>query len=213
MSAFHIYTEDAGRYEDPVEFKRAYAELTGDRKLKVETYKRDEGKRLSLATGHLMVSVLRKASFDPEDVRTGEYGKPYLPEGGFFFSLANKASKAIMVTSDNDIGCDLEFIAEREFSQLVIDRNFFPGEKKILDSLNEEERVRGFFEMWTKKEAYGKLIGTGLTDAVLLDTSCIENGRFSIGGREFLMSVCPTEGDKRDLRSYVVSVCRYADAF
>lgn len=204
MSGFEIFFEDARKYEDEAEFRRAYDTLTDMRKLKVEACKRDDVKRLSLATGHLLVSVLIRYGFDPNEVCLGEYGKPYLPGHGVFFSLANKNTQAIMTVSLNDIGCDLEFVSERKYSPLMVKKKYFPEEKKLMDAMGDRERKEAFFSIWTQKEAYGKLLGTGLRDAVCLNTALIDGGFFNMASKEFKMSAYPHP--KED---YIISVCQY----
>ena len=202
---YEMFFEDAEKYLDENEFEKAYSELTDYRKKRVDQCKRDEVKRLSLATGHLMVSVLREYGCDPETVSIGEFGKPCLTGGELFFSLANKRTQAVMAVSKNDIGCDLELVSKSRFSQLMIDHKYLPGEKEYINALPFEERLVPFFRAWTQKEAYGKLLGTGIRDAVLLDTAGIKNGSFRMDSGFFNMS--EYEHPERD---YIISVCQFA---
>ncbi|MBQ9504028.1 MAG: 4'-phosphopantetheinyl transferase superfamily protein [Lachnospiraceae bacterium] len=202
---YEIFFEDAEKYLDENEFEKAYSSLTDYRKKRVNQCKREEVKRLSLATGHLMVRVLRKYGVDPEKVSVGEFGKPFLPGGELYFSLANENTQAVMAVSKRDIGCDLERVTMSRYSQLMVDKKYLPGEKKYINSLPFEKRLLPFFRVWTQKEAYGKLLGTGIEDAILLDTVIIHNGSFEMGSRFFNMSEYPHPD-----QNYIISVCQYA---
>ena len=202
---YEIFFEDAEKYLDENEFEKAYASLTDYRKKRVNQCKREEVKRLSLATGHLMVRVLRKYGVDPEKVSIGEFGKPFLSGGELYFSLANENTQAIMAVSKRDIGCDLERVTMSRYSQLMVDNKYLPGEKEYINSLPFEERLLPFFRAWTQKEAYGKLLGTGIGDAVLLDTAIIQNGSFEMGSCFFNMSEYPHPD-----QNYIISVCQYS---
>lgn len=200
-----IFFEDAEKYLDENEFEKAYNSLTDYRKKRVDECKRDEVKRLSLATGSLMVRVLREYGVNPENVCIGEFGKPFLSGGELYFSLANENTQAVMAVSKRDIGCDLERVTMSRYSQLMVDNKYLPGEKEYINSLPFEERLLPFFRAWTQKEAYGKLLGTGIGDAVLLDTAIIQNGSFEMGSRFFNMSEYPHPD-----QNYIISVCQYS---
>jgi 4'-phosphopantetheinyl transferase len=45
----------------------------------------------------------------------------------------------------------------------VAERNFSPREYKIFQRVREQERLRAFYNCWTRKEAFIKAIGEGLS--------------------------------------------------
>jgi 4'-phosphopantetheinyl transferase len=62
-----------------------------------------------------------------------------------------------------DLGVDIEFHRTvREFEGLA-KRFFSPGEQSVLLAMPNEERIRGFYRLWTVKEAFLKARGTGLS--------------------------------------------------
>ena len=62
-----------------------------------------------------------------------------------------------------EIGIDLEQIRPLQDMQDMADRFFSAEEARELRSLAADERERAFFLCWTRKEAYIKAIGDGLS--------------------------------------------------
>ena len=96
------------------------------------------------------------------------YGKPSLTvaQGGntLRFNLSHSRGMALIaITKNRDIGVDLEGI-NQNFSCLEIAEKFFsPLENSVLRSLPEHFQATAFFTCWTRKEAYIKAVGKGLS--------------------------------------------------
>jgi len=97
-----------------------------------------------------------------------KFGKPFLPhefEGGKFrFNLSHSRGLALYaITLNHEVGIDIEYIRE-DFDDFGIARRFFsPGEVAVLHSLPVEQQKEAFFLCWTRKEAFIKAIGKGLS--------------------------------------------------
>jgi hypothetical protein len=68
-----------------------------------------------------------------------------------------------VVTRDRAIGADLEKIRPVRYGRAVAHRFFAEDECAVLDGLVGEEWERAFFRCWTRKEAFIKAIGDGLS--------------------------------------------------
>ena len=96
------------------------------------------------------------------------YGKPSLivTQGGntLRFNLSHSQGMALIaITKNRDIGVDIEGI-NPNFSCLEIAEKFFsPLENSVLRSLPEHLQATAFFTCWTRKEAYIKAVGKGLS--------------------------------------------------
>jgi 4'-phosphopantetheinyl transferase len=96
------------------------------------------------------------------------YGKPSLTvaQGGntLRFNLSHSRGMALIaITKNRDIGVDIEGI-NPNFSCLEIAEKFFsPLENSVLRSLPEHLHPTAFFTCWTRKEAYIKAVGKGLS--------------------------------------------------
>ncbi|UCE08853.1 MAG: 4'-phosphopantetheinyl transferase superfamily protein [bacterium] len=97
-----------------------------------------------------------------------KFGKPFLPIGfngnKFRFNLSHSHGKALYAfTLNHEVGIDIEYIRE-DFDDLEIAKRFFsPDEVTALHSLPPENQKEAFFLCWTRKEAFIKAKGKGLS--------------------------------------------------
>jgi phosphopantetheine--protein transferase-like protein len=95
-------------------------------------------------------------------VRHNEKGKPSLHGHkklrGTEVSIAHKGSEAVVIVSDKPVGIDIEKIEKR--TKKFMNLAFTPHELEMLkEKRNKPEWITRF---WVAKEAYGKMLGTGL---------------------------------------------------
>lgn len=101
----------------------------------------------------------------------GPFGKPFLqqPPGSepVHFNLSHSDDLALLaVTRSAPVGIDLE-AARPDFPvDEIISEFFAPVEASALSALLPPERTASFFRYWTRKEAYFKALGCGMTDEV-----------------------------------------------
>jgi 4'-phosphopantetheinyl transferase len=68
------------------------------------------------------------------------------------------------VTEGREIGVDVEHVRADFASESIARRFFSPFEVEVLCELSEgDDRVAGFFRCWTRKEAYIKATGRGMS--------------------------------------------------
>jgi 4'-phosphopantetheinyl transferase len=98
----------------------------------------------------------------------GPKGKPELaPRQGtqpLHFNLSNSEDLALLgVTREREIGVDVEHLRELSDLEALAERFFSRRESAVLLALPEAQRALGFFNCWTRKEAYLKAVGEGIT--------------------------------------------------
>jgi len=128
---------------------------------------------------------------DIEIKRTAS-GKPYIEGGEIFFSVSHSKNFIALAIAKTPVGVDIE--AVKPVNLRVAERFFAPGEREAVfsaESPNEE-----FLKIWTAKEAYVKLTGTGITDGFsdfsvfdeeikkILKTEVFEDFVLSVAGEE-----------------------------
>jgi 4'-phosphopantetheinyl transferase len=97
-----------------------------------------------------------------------EYGKPSVSDGqndrALNFNLSHSAELILYaVTRGRSIGIDIEYIRE-DFAALEIAEHFFSkDEVAALKSLPTDQRTIGFFNCWSRKEAFIKAKGMGVS--------------------------------------------------
>jgi 4'-phosphopantetheinyl transferase len=96
----------------------------------------------------------------------GPKGKPALAGAAcpLCFNVSNSSDLAAYAfTLDCEIGVDVEHRRRLIEVEGIARRFFAPHELAELMRLSEEERPEGFFNCWTRKEAYIKAVGDGLS--------------------------------------------------
>ena len=96
----------------------------------------------------------------------GPKGKPGLmdPSLPVRFNVSNSGSLAVYAfTEACDIGIDVEQVRPVPEMEQIAARFFAADEASELMALPEPERPQGFFNCWTRKEAYIKAVGDGLS--------------------------------------------------
>ncbi len=156
----------------PVIHKMA-ALLSDDEKARAKRLK-FERDRLKFITGR---GVLRQILSRYLPVRAeeilftyGSQGKPALAEAqaqALQFNLAHSRNLAIYaVTRQQSVGVDVEYIRQLDDMTQMAARFFSARENAVFQSLPETDKPAGFFNCWTRKEAWLKACGDGLTKAL-----------------------------------------------
>jgi len=116
--------------------------------------------------GMLRVLIGRYLAQPPETLKFSysKYDKPFLPDTGMEFNLAHSGGLALFAFSlDDPVGVDVEMEREVRDAWQIAARFFSPAERAILSSLPEEEMMPAFFRCWSRKEAFIKAVGEGLS--------------------------------------------------
>jgi 4'-phosphopantetheinyl transferase len=120
-----------------------------------------------LAHGALRMLLGRYLNTSPATIRFeyGSKGKPALaPRTSLDFNMSHSGGLVVFAfTRGCEIGVDLEQIHSIEDMHTIADRFFCPEEAAELMSLPVNQREHAFFLCWTRKEAYIKAIGDGLS--------------------------------------------------
>ncbi len=129
-------------------------------------FERDR-RRFVAARGMLRVILARYAGVSPAAIRFeySDYGKPSLPDRPDLAFNATDSGElmAVGVAQNRLLGVDIEQVRD-DFGGLEIAERFFsPAEVATLRALPSHEQARAFFRCWTRKEAFIKAIGEGLS--------------------------------------------------
>jgi 4'-phosphopantetheinyl transferase len=103
----------------------------------------------------------------PEGLRFvyGPQGKPALePSGDLRFNLAHSHELALYAfTHQREIGVDVEYTARKAATVQVAERFFAAEEVAAFRSVTAAHQRQAFFNGWTRKEAFLKARGEGIT--------------------------------------------------
>jgi 4'-phosphopantetheinyl transferase len=124
---------------------------------------------------------------DPKEIRFsyGLFDKPFLDsrwhERPLSFNLAHAGQMALYaITRRRSVGVDLEFVEPLPDLEAVARQFFSSRELDRLHRLSNDQRLLAFFIGWTRKEAYLKASGQGLTRSPDQVEVCLESFRTSV---------------------------------
>jgi 4'-phosphopantetheinyl transferase len=124
-------------------------------------------RRFIVARASLRQVLSQYTGESPENLQFqySRFGKPDLSPGSDVqFNVSHSGELALIaVTARRQVGIDIEQIRPIDCLLAIAERYFLPSELHELQNLAEAERLRAFFRHWTRKEAYIKAIGTGLS--------------------------------------------------
>ena len=97
----------------------------------------------------------------------GPRGKPFLggpaAASGLSFNLSNSHELALVgLLRGPEIGVDVELLKPMPDLEQIAERFFSASEREALRRLPAGQKREGFFNCWTRKEAYLKAVGEGL---------------------------------------------------
>jgi 4'-phosphopantetheinyl transferase len=126
--------------------------------------------RFIIAHSALRIILGKYLNSDPARIRFNysAYGKPELAEefqaSGIEFNLSHSHDLALIaVTRHRQIGIDLELIRPGFANEKIAEHFFSPQEVHSLRALERDKQDEAFFNCWTRKEAYIKARGEGLS--------------------------------------------------
>jgi 4'-phosphopantetheinyl transferase len=146
---------------------RARAMLSDDELARASSFVSDVHRNRYLA-GRLALRELlgRYLNRSPSDLRFAYsyYGKPELPGETLRFNVAHSDDVAIIGLTEQDrVGVDVERVRDLHDLDVVADAVFSERELAVFHALPDSSKTRAFFNCWTRKEAFVKAVGDGLS--------------------------------------------------
>lgn len=117
--------------------------------------------RLRILLGHYLAASPKALRFTKN-----AYGKPALvhPETNLRFNLSHTAGLSLLaVCLDHELGVDVEAIRPMEDWEAIAASHFSAAENAEMRSFAASESNDAFFRCWTRKEAFLKASGEGLS--------------------------------------------------
>lgn len=156
----------------PDDVVRRYRELLApDEWARADRFRFDQHRRqFTVARGVLRTLLGRYLEVDPRRVefRYGSHGKPEL--GGALagsdlrFNVSHSGELALYAVSrGRELGVDIELVHPMDDGMEIAERFFSAAENVVFRSLAASAREEAFFNCWTRKEAYIKAVGEGLS--------------------------------------------------
>jgi 4'-phosphopantetheinyl transferase len=126
--------------------------------------------RFVACRGLLRVLIGNYLTRPPAAIRftTNQYGKPFLADGAdkedLQFNVSHSRQMALFaLCRGREIGVDLERIEAKLADEQIAEHFFSPSEVNALRALPADRQTEAFFLCWTRKEAFVKARGEGLS--------------------------------------------------
>lgn len=216
-----LYTFDTTELDNPGIYDYWYGKMNAARRKKVDAYRFDKDKKLSLAAGILLHRALEEIGITAYETCESDRGKPFIKgHEDVFFNLSHSGRMAALGISDREIGIDIE--KRRRFEDTLIRYVFTASEidlaKRLAEGLemsdegfrvsdrdnssssehaaeNPEDIV--YTRFWTVKESIMKHSGKGIglepkkIILALKEAESFAPGIFSFAGVEPLREILP----------------------
>ena len=144
-------------------------------------FERDRN-RFVASRGSLRALLGRYLDVSPAEINFAysARGKPSLAKAfsrdSVHFNLAHSGALALVaLTRVAEVGVDVEQIRSVEDAEAIAKRFFSPRESEILQRLPTTELQTAFFNLWTRKEAWLKATGEGISESLShVEVSCLQ---------------------------------------
>jgi 4'-phosphopantetheinyl transferase len=140
--------------------------LNEGEKQKADTFTRSELQKKYVKTRGVLREILAPyLDIEPKciDIKTGDYGKPYLANNLVNFNLSHTGNKFVLAVGNvGEMGIDLEQARDRMNMSGLVKKCFSDEESVYWHSLPEIQKTDMFFRFWVRKEAFVKAVGRGI---------------------------------------------------
>ena len=156
---------------DAMHLQSMIQNLSSDEKVRAEGFCFPEDRKHYIATRGILREILSGyLKKIPKQLifKYNSFGKPFLAgetsAEWLSFNLSHSRSIALYAfTWNRKVGIDLEYIRSDVAEDCTAEQTFSPREVAVLRSLPKDVQVRAFFNCWTRKEAFIKAKGKGLS--------------------------------------------------
>ena len=151
---------------DGLDLSRLADALCAEERARAALFRAERDRRRYVARrGALREILSRHLGCAPRQVRFthNRFGKPAV-DAAIFFNTSHSGRMALYaITHNREVGCDLQWRDPSYAASQIPEHFFSPAETRALRSLPPSQQTIGFFNCWTRKEAFLKARGNGLS--------------------------------------------------
>ncbi|WP_069792062.1 4'-phosphopantetheinyl transferase family protein [Cyanobacterium sp. IPPAS B-1200] len=160
-----IYSVNTNKFLSDLPYFKSL--LSPDELDKIQRFKNKlQGDRTCIGRAKLRIILSSYLNINPDKIvfNYNKKGKPFLRDyPNLHFNLSHTDHWIVYGISNQLIGVDIENISKQvKFKQLA-KRFFCPSEFQLIEQVNQENKAKLFYTLWTAKEAYLKATGEGLS--------------------------------------------------
>jgi len=185
LAAPEVHVWQAGLDFEPGVLAQLHTTLAGDEQARAARFHFQKDQNHYIAARGILRSILgRYLLLEPGQIafEYNSHGKPALIRdlngADLRFNVSHSHGLALFAFNlGRDIGVDVESLRPDFATDEIAARFFAPQEVAVLSSIANPDRARAFFNCWTRKEAFVKARGVGI----------------SLGLDQFVVSLAPGE--------------------
>ena len=182
------------------EYEKWYSLMSVEKKQRVDRFRFADDKKRTVA-GEMLArkAIAVGCHVSEEEIQFGlsKYGKPFVIDLDAEFNISHSGDMVVCAVDSQSVGIDIEQIRPIDFD--VIKRICTEEEmvyilgdnlrNDIFCKITDYLALTRFFEVWTLKEAYGKLMGTGIMTECVGDASTLCNvTKYTLSG--YIVTIC-----------------------
>lgn len=146
-----------------LKLKRVKEHISKNRWKSSERYFNQKDKLLHIGAEALLNYIFKKIRVNNPIYDVNCYGKPYLKNyPKIHFNISHSEKYVFCGVSNQPIGVDIE--CNQDIDLNIAETYFHPKEYEYI--MNNEDKNKSFFDMWTLKESYLKMKGVGLNSTL-----------------------------------------------
>ncbi len=181
-----------------MEYDKLMNLLPSAKQTQIHKFRFDIDKKLSLLSDvFVRYFVCTVLNFNNAELSFSKniFGKPYLTKcSDFHYNISHTRNAIAIGISEKPIGVDIEKIRSTDLK--IAERFFCKSEVDYIFS-KEDEQEKLFYEIWTRKEAYIKFLGKGLSmllTAFDVISDNISKSLVTFEINEYIISICNAIG-------------------
>jgi 4'-phosphopantetheinyl transferase len=204
IESHEVHVWRAAVHVAPHVFARMFSTLSDDEHSRAKRFLHPlDRDRFVVGRGIQRDVLSRYAGLTPENLvfQYSQCGKPRLASSlhasGIRFNGSNSDDVVVLaIALGREVGVDVETFRPLDDATSIIDRFFSTHERNALHKVARGQHAISFFQCWTRKEAYIKAVGGGLS--IPLDSFDVA---FGPGEPARLLAVrgCPEEVERWDM--------------
>lgn len=186
------------------EYEKWYSLMSEDKQQRVDRFRfMDDKKRTIVGEMLARKAIVEWCHVSEENIQFGksEYGKPFAIGFDVEFNISHSGDIVVCAVDKKPIGIDIEHIRPIDLNvakhicteeELHYIFGYKPSEKAFHQT-NDNQILTRFFEIWTWKEAYGKMVGVGMMDRCNMNLSGKCNVTKFILDDNYVVTICARE--------------------
>jgi len=124
-------------------------------------YKEDKDRLASYYAWTKLISILKdEYNINSFDIKKNEHNKAYLKNNELYFNISHSNNMIAIIISDLECGIDIEMVDNKKDHDKLSKKIL--NEKELIDYNNSKDKLDFLIKMWTIKESYLKMLGTGI---------------------------------------------------